>query len=257
MEGSPVVEAPAPSGDGNADGAIDWHDEGGDERILGARSTLLGVAFLEQGTRVAAGVVRVRAGFDTGSYYGSGFLIGPGLILTNHHVLFQGPGAEVRASRVRIAFHYEAGLDGRLRAVDEYTGEVASIVGDKKHDWAVIQVSTPLREPYPILSLGPTRPVDVDDAVYVIQHPEGGPKQIGLENTAVRHVDDDVVQYLSDTKAGSSGSPVFNERWEVVALHHRWIRSNRTTGERREYRNQGRRIERVAEGLARAGVAFG
>ena len=26
--------------------------------------------------------------------------------------------------------------------------------------------------------------------------------------------------YSTDTEAGSSGSPVFNDQWEVVALHH-------------------------------------
>jgi V8-like Glu-specific endopeptidase len=28
------------------------------------------------------------------------------------------------------------------------------------------------------------------------------------------------VQYTTDTLPGSSGSPVFNDNWEVVALHH-------------------------------------
>ncbi len=28
------------------------------------------------------------------------------------------------------------------------------------------------------------------------------------------------VQYVADTMEGSSGSPVFNRKWEVVALHH-------------------------------------
>lgn len=29
--------------------------------------------------------------------------------------------------------------------------------------------------------------------------------------------------YSSDTEEGSSGSPVFNNRWEVVALHHKAV----------------------------------
>jgi endonuclease G len=28
------------------------------------------------------------------------------------------------------------------------------------------------------------------------------------------------LQYVADTMDGSSGSPVFNQNWEVVALHH-------------------------------------
>ena len=32
---------------------------------------------------------------------------------------------------------------------------------------------------------------------------------------------DDLVQYSTDTEPGSSGSPVFNQDWEIVGLHHR------------------------------------
>jgi hypothetical protein len=31
----------------------------------------------------------------------------------------------------------------------------------------------------------------------------------------------DLVQYATDTEAGSSGSPVFDQQWQIVALHHR------------------------------------
>ena len=41
---------------------------------------------------------------------------------------------------------------------------------------------------------------------------------IGLSRDLVRHVDDDVLQFWTDAKAGSSGSPVFNKCWEVVRL---------------------------------------
>ena len=31
---------------------------------------------------------------------------------------------------------------------------------------------------------------------------------------------DDFLHYEADTEGGSSGSPTFNEQWEVVSLHH-------------------------------------
>ena len=94
-----------------------------------------------------------------------------------------------------------------------------------------------------------------DDYVFIIQHPDGGPKMIGLSHNLVRYVDDDVLQYWTDTKAGSSGAPVFNSRWEVVGLHHRWVQA--PEGEGVTYRNQGRRIGRVLEGLERHGLNVG
>jgi len=104
----------------------------------------------------------------------------------------------------------------------------------------------------PVIALDGAPPPAVGDRVYIIQHPNGSPKKIGMINNEIRFVDDDVVQYLTDTYAGSSGSPVFDERWRLVALHHRWVEYKRQ-GEI-EYRNQGRRITRVAAGLSAAGI---
>jgi hypothetical protein len=38
-------------------------------------------------------------------------------------------------------------------------------------------------------------------------------------------------QYLADTEQGSSGSPVFNDQWEIVALHHQAIPQTNAKGE--------------------------
>jgi hypothetical protein len=61
----------------------------------------------------------------------------------------------------------------------------------------------------------------VNDFVSIIQHPQGGPKKIAFTDNKVSAVFDDLVQYSTDTEPGSSGSPVFNQDWEIVGLHHR------------------------------------
>ena len=54
----------------------------------------------------------------------------------------------------------------------------------------------------------------------IIQHPNGEPKQVAVrENRLVARLDS-FLHYETDTAPGSSGSPVFNDQWEVVALHH-------------------------------------
>ena len=68
----------------------------------------------------------------------------------------------------------------------------------------------------------------IGDTVNIIQHPEGGTKKVVLHNSHFLLVADGTEAdafcwYSGDTKEGSSGSPIFNNRWEVVALHHRSI----------------------------------
>ena len=70
-----------------------------------------------------------------------------------------------------------------------------------------------------------------------MQHPQGLPEKIALAHNLVRYVDAQVVQYWTDTEAGSSDSPVFYDDWRVVALHHQWVESS--VGDGHAYRNQG------------------
>ncbi len=62
------------------------------------------------------------------------------------------------------------------------------------------------------------------EPVYVIQHPRGQPKQVVVRNNLLVDRDEGAetpyLTYEADTDQGSSGSPVFNRQWEVVALHH-------------------------------------
>jgi hypothetical protein len=57
--------------------------------------------------------------------------------------------------------------------------------------------------------------------VSIIQHPMGGLKQVCLTDNKVAAVFGNLVQYSTDTEPGSSGSPVFDQNWQIVALHHR------------------------------------
>jgi V8-like Glu-specific endopeptidase len=60
----------------------------------------------------------------------------------------------------------------------------------------------------------------VNDQVAIIQHPAGMAMQVALHNNLVTFADATRLQYLTDTLPGSSGAPVFDFNWDVVALHH-------------------------------------
>ena len=63
-------------------------DPNGFERVLGT-SDLLSVNFLLRAMRAAASVarLRVRRPDGRGEWFGTGFLVAPGLLITNNHVL--------------------------------------------------------------------------------------------------------------------------------------------------------------------------
>lgn len=58
--------------------------------------------------------------------------------------------------------------------------------------------------------------------VFVVGHPSGDALQLSLHDSELLDVCDydRLLHYRTPTEPGSSGSPVFNTNWEVVALHH-------------------------------------
>ena len=243
----PVVSAPLPHSDG-----LNWPEApGGFEKITAGESTLLDIAFLHRGVELAPAVVRLYVVLDGDPFHGTAFRIGENLFLTNHHVLFAASGKP--AMSVDAWFGYERTFGGATKAHISVGGNVSTIIGDAEHDWAVIRLDGPVPPNLPILDLRSGATVKPDDRVYIIQHPAGGPKQIGMIHNVVKSVDEDVITYWTDTKEGSSGSPVFNEQWQVVGLHHYWV--SYKTATTTEIRNQGRRIERVVAGLMAKSVS--
>ncbi|MET7455817.1 trypsin-like peptidase domain-containing protein [Streptomyces sp. NPDC005574] len=252
LDAHPVVEATGPSGTDAGDAADFRHFEnpGEQERQIFRTSTLQDVAFLRRGTELASAVCRLRVtAADGAQYHGTAFRIADDLLLTNHHVLFDDNDAQPRA--VEAWFGYETDLRGRIREHHVVPCDPASAVGERGPDWAVVRSATGLPEDAVCVSLpGGSVSVSVDDRVYIIQHPHGGVKKLAARHNVVRHADDTVIQYWTDTEQGSSGSPVFDEHWELVALHRRWRRIGSADGPA-EFRNEGLRVERVVEGLTR------
>lgn len=182
------------------------------EKVIGL-SNLLGIAWLSHALELAAPVVRLI----TPAGFGSGFLIAPDLLLTNNHVL---PDTQ-SANGTSVEFNYQVNWAGELEPVRRYMLDSSYFRTNPHLDYTIVLVKDSPGDLYGYVDIAKRNDPTVNDFVSIIQHPQGGPKQICFTDNKVSAVFDDLVQYSTDTEPGSSGSPVFNQRWEIVGLHHR------------------------------------
>lgn len=194
---------------------FDVPEDAGLEKIIGANN-LRQIAWLEQGTHAACSVCRII----TPAGQGTGFLIASGLVLTNNHVL---PSASALPGS-RAEFNYQNDANGQLLPSHRYKFDDRQFVTNEALDFTLVALlSDPTRPPldqWGIMRLNPENEPLPNEHVVIIQHPEGGPKQICLTANQVVNIWEHRLQYTTDTLPGSSGAPVCNERWEVIALHH-------------------------------------
>lgn len=236
----PVVEAP------KLDLAPPNTDDGEHyEKITGDQNTLLPIRFLEIGTQRARAVARIVRGEDSGT----GFLIGNRWLLTCNHVL---PNAALAANAV-AEFNYQQTTEGLDGATERFKLDAARFHTSVRNDWSVVGIDVAAEAKWGAIPLEAVD-VAVDAFVNIIQHPGGGQKRIGLYHNTVSAIGDGRVQYLTDTEPGSSGSPVFDSAWKVVALHHSggWLRVPGT--KQRAYSNEGIAIRTIIDDLRGAGV---
>jgi V8-like Glu-specific endopeptidase len=190
------------------------------ERIIG-RNDLIGVEFLEAALNAAGSVghvlVKSRSGRVLG--HGSGVMVSPRLFLTNNHVLET--DASAGASEVQFGYQYEPG--GRLRPGRSFRfAHEEFFLTDPALDFTLVavRVADGLGEFGHVTLNDDDGRVLVGEYMNIVQHPNGLPKQLAFRDNQVTDLLDDFVHYRADTEPGSSGSPVFNDQWEMVALHH-------------------------------------
>ena len=151
---------------------------------------------------------------------GTAFLIAPDLLMTNHHVI---PDS-VTASDATAEFNYELSFQGKPMPTCRYRLNARRFRSSVTLDYTIVGLladsNKPSLESWGHLLLNPYADPVPGEHVIIIQHPNGGPKQIVLTANQVVNLSDDRLHYTTDTMPGSSGAPVFNDLWEVIAIHH-------------------------------------
>ena len=222
------------------------------EKITGASSTLLPINFLEMGLKKAKSVARVLITRPNGTEAGTGFLLPNNLFLTNNHVI----GDLATAQIAKIQFDYEQSITGMAVVPTEFMLDPVppkNFATSVKNDWTVIRIKGDANAGFGAIDLIPTT-VNKNDFVNIIQHPGGLYKQIGMYHNMVTYCDNEIIQYLTDTEPGSSGAPVFNSQWEVVALHHSGGMLPVPGTKQTLLRNEGININVVIDGIKAANL---
>ena len=192
------------------------------ERII-QRNELMGVSFLIKGASVAKTVGRVIiCSGNTVLGHGTGFMVSPRLMLTNKHVL----SAKSDAVDSLIEFNFRDTPIGITPSVRFKLLPYEFFFNNKKLDFALVAVEEINDGGRKLSEFGWNKLIQdsgkavVGEHVNIIQHPAAQPKQVAIRQNTIVSVKDDFVHYLTDTRQGSSGSAVYNDQWDVVALHH-------------------------------------
>ncbi len=206
------------------------------ERIVGGND-LVGINYLSKGMAASRPVCRIQLK-DASSRlvgYATGFLIGPGLLMTNHHVF----GVAGDALNSLLDFDYEQDLNGRDRPLIQFRLSPSRFFySNKQLDFAVCAVmpasvdgSRDLKDWGWLFLDGEPGKADLGEYLTIIQHPAGQKKQVCVRENKLLKLQADTLWYMTDTLGGSSGSPAFNRFWQVVGLHHSGVPKTNSRGQ--------------------------
>ena len=172
-------------------------------------------------------VARIGRSLETG--VGTGFLV-PGkllserfgeafLLVTNAHVVSlreeQRQKGALHPSEAVVTF---AAMDGVPPDKEFGLGKLVFSSPPGQLDVTVAEMSEAVapKTPYAVAQVLPARGSDAQ--VRVIGHPSGRGLSISV-NKLLDH-QDPKMHYRTATEGGSSGSPVFNQDWRLIGLHH-------------------------------------
>lgn len=199
------------------------------EKIIG-ENTLRDIYILNLALEASKAVVRIA----TLNSLGTGFMIAPDLLMTNNHVL----NSQEVAEKSNFSFNYQLDINGK-----ECSTHTISALPDgafytsEELDFTVVNLKDVPDFGNPLIFK--SKLMRQDERVAIIQHPGGHLKQISMQNNFVAYADKQILQYTTSTEPGSSGSPIFDDDFQVVGIHHSGGMLLEPGTQRRYLRNAG------------------
>lgn len=211
------------------------------EKLIRSRSTLLNFdEFLTACDRLTHRLCTIE--IPTGNAIGTGWLVAPDLILTNHHVTEALELHHAAPEDVACVFDRRdtqstgnaCGLAADWRVASSPTAPEDVTVGGREAnttelDYALVRLSRSVGHD-PIAASGEERgwialkdnppAVVANDVVMILQHPDGRPLEVAFGNILAYNGASTRIRYDANTDAGSSGSPCLTINLEPFALHN-------------------------------------
>jgi V8-like Glu-specific endopeptidase len=207
--------------------------------------------FLERVARAEPRVCRIEIPLAAGIAYGTGFLVGNDRVLTNWHVAAHIKNSNATPANVRLRFGYKKDAKG----VEISSGRVYGLAGSTplaskpfapgdaapggraaeagELDYALLAVAgspgtdSALQNPVlggetrGFMDLSSAQPLPAQNlGVFVLGHPAHEPMAISSGRVLSIAASGLRMRHDAYTLNGSSGSPVFDANFNLVALHH-------------------------------------
>ena len=207
--------------------------------IFGGTGEWVTGAFIEQAQLTGRRVARLRVPRYSGGTLvhpvggvGTGWLIAPGLLLTNHHVIEarergepQSSDADFKRQGEKTVLWFDYHREGQIENQALIPVSVAEVVTSSRElDYALLRLpddaSVADRQQVKVVRERPE--LARGTRLNIVQCPGGGPLRYAIRNNFFVGLGQRPYQmrYLTDTLRGSSGAPVFDDSWQVVAMHH-------------------------------------
>jgi endonuclease G len=182
------------------------------------------VSYLQEGLDVARTVALIRVtdrmGRETGAV--TGVMVSPRLLMTVGHAL---PNRDV-AARSTVWFDYERDENGIAKAPRIFRLEPEEFFyTDASLDITLVAVEevghdgTSVTELGSVVLIDETPKVGSKELLHVVQHPQGGFKQVGLHCAHMTTLFEDFAHF-GPAEPVTCGAAVFNDQWELVGIVH-------------------------------------